>query len=91
MSVLQVKGPKGLLKKEVIFDTCNQNDSSKTTRNLNNNTGISLRSMAVFVGCSGRRCAPSQKGSMFIKRKVTLASRNYASIKWSDRNSSHRA
>ena len=64
------QGSEGLLKKEVIFDTCNENDSSKTTRN-NKNTRISLRSMAVFVGRStGRRCAPNQKGSMFIKRKI---------------------
>ena len=47
-----------------------ENDSSKTTRN-NNNTRISLPSMAVFIGRStGQRCAHNQKWSMFIMRKI---------------------
>ena len=34
--VLEVEGPKGFLKKEVIFDICNENDSSRITRDDNN-------------------------------------------------------
>ena len=33
--VLKVGGPEGLLKKEVIFDICNESDSSKNMRNNN--------------------------------------------------------
>ena len=35
---LRSRAPEGLLQKEVIFDICNENDSSKTTRKNNNNT-----------------------------------------------------
>ena len=37
-----VEGPKGLFKKEVIFDIRKENDSSKTMRNNNNNTRMRM-------------------------------------------------
>ena len=41
--MLEIEGPEGLLKKEIIFDipVCNKNNSSKTTR-YNNNMQIDM-------------------------------------------------
>jgi len=47
--VLEIEGPIGLLKNKVISDICNENDSSKTTRNNNNMFASGYFSHSHFV------------------------------------------
>ena len=84
MSVLEVKGPEGLLKKEVIFDTRHENDSSIKPRGTTTTRELACVAWRfLWDAVLGRDALTTKSEACLLGERLTLASRNYAPTKTS--------